>query len=197
MDKFKLGLKVYLGRRERLVEEILGDQIKKYIPMIKRNEPIPKSLKEALLIDLRGGRLHEILRFEDRNSMAYSIEIRVPYVNHILAEFIMRAPEEACINSGWTKYIHRKILNGLLPDEIRLRRTKIGFEVPEAKWLRKLHPWIKNKLQDSNLEKFNIINKDKLIEKLEEFKSQKLGDEYARVFWRIVFLEEWLNTYIM
>ena len=196
MDKFRLGLKVYLGRRRRLVEEILGEEIRKYIPMIKRNEPVPKSLKEALLIDLRGGRLHEILRFEDRNSMAYSIEIRVPYVNHILAEFIMRAPEEACINSGWTKYIHREILNGLLPDEIRLRRTKIGFEVPEASWLRYLHPWIEKKFQKSNLAELGIINKDKFIEKLRQLINDKLSEEYARALWRILFLEEWVRIYI-
>ncbi len=198
LSKFKLGLKVYTGRRKRLILELLSDEIRSAVEEteLKMKSPKANNLKEALLNDLTGGRLHEILRYEDRNSMAFSLEIRVPYVNHVLAEFMMKVPEEACIYKGWTKYIHREMLKGLLPDEVRLRRTKIGFEVPEAKWLRDLEPFIKDKFKDPLVSKLGIINRDTLNKKFEEFCRGRLGDEYARVFWRILFLEEWLRIYI-
>ena len=196
LSKLRLGIKVYTGRRRKLIDTIISESLKKnYSESIKPSVK-PKNLKEALLQDLTGGRLHEILRYEDRNSMAYSMEIRVPYVNHVLAEFMMKAPEEACIHNGWTKYIHREILKGLLPDEVRLRRTKIGFEVPEARWLRELYNDIINIFSDSILAQEGILDKDTLLNKFREFKEGKLGDEYARVFWRILFLEKWYRIYI-
>jgi len=198
LSKFKLGLKVYTGRRRKLISELLSNEIKSAVEKteLKMKSPKANNLKEALRNDLTGGRLHEILRYEDRNSMAFSLEIRVPYVNHVLAEFMMKVPEEACIYKGWTKYIHREMLKGLLPDEVRLRRTKIGFEVPEARWLRELEDFIKKKFEDPMVSKLGIINGDALKRKFEEFCRGKLGDEYARVFWRILFLEEWLRIYM-
>lgn len=197
-DKLKLGLKVYTGRRRKLVEELLSKEFKEDISKYRREiiSPRPKDLKEALRNDLIGGRLHEILRYEDRNSMAFSMEIRVPYVNHVLAEYMMKMPEEACIYRGWTKYIHREMLRNLLPEEIRLRRTKIGFEVPEARWLFELEKKVREIFEDPRLSELGIVDRDRLLKRFDDFCRGRLGEEYARVFWRLLFLEMWMRIYI-
>ena len=109
---------------------------------------------------------------------------------------MMKTPDEACIYKGWTKYIHREMLKGLLPEKIRLRRTKIGFEVPEARWLKKLHHKVREIFSEARLADIGLVKRDELLRKFDEFSRGKLGEEYARVFWRLLFLEMWLRTYI-
>ncbi|MEM4235418.1 MAG: asparagine synthase (glutamine-hydrolyzing), partial [Candidatus Methanomethylicaceae archaeon] len=77
-----------------------------------------------LKYDLLEGPLLELLKYEDTNSMAFSIESRVPFLYHPLAEFLFRQPMSARIKDGWTKYILRESMKGILPEEVRTRRSK-------------------------------------------------------------------------
>lgn len=102
-------------------------------------------LKAMLLQDLRATNLPGLLRYEDRNSMAFSIESRVPFLTTDLADFVLRLPERFFIaNDGTTKYIFREAMRGLVPDAILDRRDKIGFATPEAQWLRSLDGWARD-----------------------------------------------------
>ena len=76
-----------------------------------------------------------LLRFEDRNSMAFGIEARVPFVDHELMEFGLTLPEEFLIRDGLTKSVLRDAARECLPIEITARRDKIGFQTNEAEWL--------------------------------------------------------------
>ncbi|MBN1888617.1 MAG: asparagine synthase (glutamine-hydrolyzing) [Thermoflexales bacterium] len=78
-----------------------------------------------------------LLHYEDRNAMAFSVEARVPFLDHRLVEFAFAAAAGWRIHQGWTKWILRKAMQGRLPDEIVWRRDKVGFEVPEGRWLRR------------------------------------------------------------
>ena len=101
-----------------------------------------RSLREYRLDTVRTG-LRELLRYEDRNSMASSIESRVPFLTPALAEFALGMPDEYLIDSDGTgKLVLRRSLRGLVPDPILERRDKIGFATPEASWLRTLAPWV-------------------------------------------------------
>ncbi|MGK2864092.1 MAG: asparagine synthase (glutamine-hydrolyzing) [Chitinophagaceae bacterium] len=79
--------------------------------------------------------LQELLRYADRNSMAHGREVRLPFLNHELVEFIFSLPPHFKIREGWTKWLLRKSVEKKLPEEITWRRDKIGFEPPQKQWM--------------------------------------------------------------
>jgi asparagine synthase (glutamine-hydrolysing) len=80
--------------------------------------------------------LPDLLRYEDRNSMAFSIEARVPFLDYRLVEYAFTQAAPLRIHKGWTKWVQRIAVRDLLPKEIVWRRDKVGFETPEVQWLR-------------------------------------------------------------
>lgn len=93
--------------------------------------------------------LPRLLRSEDRNSMAFSVEARTPFLDVHLAEYISQLPAVYRIHRGWSKYALRQAVTGLLPDAITWRRDKKGFATPERAWLSVLRPMAAQLFQDS------------------------------------------------
>jgi asparagine synthase (glutamine-hydrolysing) len=92
-------------------------------------------LGDLLRLDLNRLSLPRLLRFEDRNSMAFSLESRVPFADDPrLIEFVVALPDSAKIWRGWSKYVLRQSMAGILPNSIRLRKRKLGFSVPGQAW---------------------------------------------------------------
>jgi len=91
------------------------------------------TLNEHLASDTQNS-LAVLLRYADRNSMAYGVESRAPYLDYRLAEFLAALPADYKIHNGWTKNIARCAFAGKLPDEITWRRDKMGFPTPEKTW---------------------------------------------------------------
>lgn len=79
--------------------------------------------------------LEELLRYADRNSMAHGREIRLPFLNHELVEFVFSLPAHFKIREGWTKWLLRTSMTNKLPDTITWRRDKTGFEPPQQNWM--------------------------------------------------------------
>ena len=79
--------------------------------------------------------LEELLRNADRNSMAHGREVRLPFLNHELVEFIFSLPSNFKIRNAWTKWILRQSMASQLPDDILWRKKKIGFEPPQKEWM--------------------------------------------------------------
>jgi len=99
-------------------------------------------LRQQLLESVKSN-LRTLLRYEDRNSMASSIESRVPYVTPAIAEFAAGLPDDHLIGANAVgKLVLRRSLRGLVPDEILDRRDKIGFNTPESSWLLALGSWV-------------------------------------------------------
>jgi asparagine synthase (glutamine-hydrolysing) len=92
---------------------------------------LKKSLKHQLTVQ----GLQKLLRFADRNSMAHSIEVRLPFLFHELSEFVMTVPSEYLLFEGWSKALLRESMTSLLPSPIVYRKNKIGFEAPQNNWL--------------------------------------------------------------
>jgi asparagine synthase (glutamine-hydrolysing) len=91
--------------------------------------------------------LPQLLRYEDRNSMASSIESRLPFLTPDLADFLLRLPEDYLLGrDGTTKSVFRQAMRGIVPDAILDRRDKIGFATPEHRWLQTLRPWVEETL---------------------------------------------------
>jgi asparagine synthase (glutamine-hydrolysing) len=78
--------------------------------------------------------MQQLLRYADRNSMAHSIEVRLPFLYHELIEFVYSLPPQFKINNGWTKWLMRETFTEM-PDPIRWRVDKIGYEPPQKNWL--------------------------------------------------------------
>lgn len=112
---------------------------------LKELPPIPTHLEEFShsclnIFDLQrleniSTNLPVLLRYEDKNSMAHSIETRLPFLDYKTLETALSIPGEYKIRDGWTKWILRRIMSGQMPDNIVWRKNKYGFEAPEAQWL--------------------------------------------------------------
>jgi asparagine synthase (glutamine-hydrolysing) len=94
------------------------------------------SIADRQKVDLTYSSIPGMLRHEERNSMAHSVESRLPFLDYQLAEFTVNCPPSFKLRDGWSKWMLRNAMKGVLPDQIRLRKTKLGFDAPEEKWMR-------------------------------------------------------------
>ncbi len=100
--------------------------------------PPATTLQESLYRSTIGGyALQELLRYADRNSMAHSREVRLPFLSHELVEFLFTLPAQYKIHESWTKWIMRTTFDAILPAEITWRKDKIGYEPPQKSWMEK------------------------------------------------------------
>ena len=116
-------------------------------------------LNKSLEYSMMDKGLSELLRYSDRNSMANSVEVRLPFLSHKLVEFIFSIPSEYKISNGWTKYILRKSFDDILPKEIAWRKDKIGYEPPQNDWIN--NRFMKDKIIDTieKLDANGVLNK--------------------------------------
>jgi len=98
-------------------------------------KPVVKQLEDILYYNTFNSGLPELLRYADRNSMANSREVRLPFLFHELVEFIFSLPASYKIKNGFTKWILRKSMEQNLSSEIIWRKGKVGFEPPQKEWM--------------------------------------------------------------
>lgn len=109
--------------------------------------PTEATLNSALYFNSFVNGLEELLRYADRNSMAHAVEVRLPFLNHQLAEFLFTLPPQFKIKDGWTKWILRHSMKDVLPKEIVWQKDKIGFEPPQKNWMS--NKFIQDRIQES------------------------------------------------
>lgn len=160
------------------------------VPLARQEELLSNRLKR----DLFETSLPSLLRYEDHNSMAFSIESRVPFLDYRLVEFVFSLPSEFKIRSGWNKWIMRQALKDILPSKIVNRRWKVGFSTPEVAWFRANPLPIREILNSKSFLSRPYFNHVKIQKSFEEFLEGK-NDE-SMLFWRIINLELWLRHYI-
>jgi asparagine synthase (glutamine-hydrolysing) len=176
--------------REFLNEDFLKENEKGSI----KGSNLINNLADLSYMYLMNGSLQNLLRYEDRNSMAFSIEARVPFLDHRIVEYVFSLPLTQRIKNGWTKYILRNAMKGLLPEKVRKRRGKIGFATPEEKWLKENREEIIKIFNSPAFKERKYFNKDVIIKKFEEFCMGKKYD--TTLFWRIISLEIWFRVFI-
>lgn len=98
--------------------------------------PPVTDLRTLCLTLTYGSNLAMLLHWEDRNSMAHSIEARVPFLDHPLVEFTLAIGNDHKIVGGDTKRVLRRAMKDVLPESVRERRDKLGFATPEEIWFR-------------------------------------------------------------
>lgn len=138
--------------------------------------------------------LPALLHYEDRNSMAFSVEARVPFLDYRLVEFIFSLPSSQKIRDGITKIVLRNAMKGVLPEKVRMRMDKMGFVTPGDVWFRTV-------AKDKILEIFNsdsfrnrgYFNVSKIKK---EFDTHCRGEKDMHfTVWRWINLELWFQKF--
>jgi asparagine synthase (glutamine-hydrolysing) len=95
----------------------------------------PSTLDGALRWSVEAAPLPFYFRVEDRNSMAHSVEARVPFMDHRLVSFSFTLPDAWKLHGPWNKWILREALRGRVPEVVRTRLDKMGFPIPLREWV--------------------------------------------------------------
>jgi asparagine synthase (glutamine-hydrolysing) len=134
-----------------------------------------------------------LLHWEDRDSMAHSVEARVPFLDYRLVEFALGLPEEFKLRQGVTKLVLRESMRGTLPERIRQRMDKLGFVTPEEIWLRQQAPDAFRKAMGSAVEKSNGVLRPAAIDELEDVIAGR--KPFSALPWRIISFGAWMDRF--
>jgi asparagine synthase (glutamine-hydrolysing) len=149
---------------------------RRYIPALapglgtairSKHKPVPVwdcgDIEARQIADIEKYSVPALTHYEDRNSMAHSLEVRHPFLDHRLVEFLVSLPPEWKIRNGWTKHVLRQAFPEL-PNAIRWRRDKQGFLTPEEHWLKRdLNDTIRNTFRNSHLSQAGILNEQEFL----------------------------------
>lgn len=133
------------------------------------------------------------LKWADRDSMAHSVESREPFLDYRLVEFVLSLPAEYKLSHGLSKRILRAGLSGLLPDEIRDRRTKLGFVTPEEVWMKNEDPsYFKSMVRESYELSQGFLSREILSEVDDLIDGRR---PFHFMPWRIISFGQWLQHF--
>ncbi len=129
--------------------------------------PRQDGLNNVLYYNTFNNGLEELLQYADRNSMAHGREVRLPFLQHELVEFVFSMPARFKIKNGRTKWLLRKSMENELPSDIIWRTDKTGFEPPQKEWMQ--HPVLQEYIREAKkkLVEQGILNKQVLTKKIQ------------------------------
>jgi len=157
--------------RRTAVHQFRLSEAKRYIPYFNNTKlrvlrkdysPVQvwaeKGMRSRQIADIDAFSIPALTHYEDRNSMAHSLEVRHPFLDHRLVDFALSLPPEWQFNRGWTKSLLRQGFPEL-PGVVRWRKDKQGFTTPEELWLkRELADLIEHTFQKSLLDEFGLFD---------------------------------------
>lgn len=157
---------------------------------------IDMSLGTRVKADLMHFSLPALLRFEDRNMMAFGVESRVPFVDHLLVEWVAKLPVSSRLSGGWTKRILREALRGVLPEPIRTRRSKLGFLTPESSWLAgPLSTWLNDTLNAPRY-LLDIVDAGGVKKLLARYRAGDRSLAVENLLFRLAMYESWARQFL-
>ncbi|MGA0600148.1 asparagine synthase (glutamine-hydrolyzing) [Caulobacter sp. KR2-114] len=151
-----------------------------------------RSFDEVMRHSLESGVLPSLLRYADRNAMAFSVENRAPFLSRPLVEMIFALPAEALISpDGRTKAVLRDALDGVLPAPIRDRHDKIGFRATEEAWMAAKPEWTRREL--AACRDLPFVDGPALTRATERF----LGGSQAegQKLFRLIVFNQWVQAF--
>jgi len=142
-------------------------------------------------------KLEHLLKWEDRNSMCFSLESRVPFLDHRLVEKSLSTPANQIIQKGMTKYILRDALKKILPESIRLRKDKVGFSTPQDKWFRtrQFNEYIMDIISSNRFNEMGYIDQDKAKKLYQKHLNKEVN--IAKETWKWINLDVWYREFIL
>jgi asparagine synthase (glutamine-hydrolysing) len=185
-----------LGKVQRAFPDRLGVRRG---PTLERLERLPAEevgpgtmLARRLWESISSTSLPAQLRYEDRASMAFGVEARVPFLDYRIVEFAARLPDRLRVGGGTSKVILRRAMKGTVPAEVIDRRDKLGFVAPQQTWLRSGIATLTELLDDGLVVERGWVRRDEVDRLLEDgLVARRAGDR----LWRLVVAECWLRTW--
>ena len=194
--KFIILLKSYLKKPWRLLKTLLGKQDFEFLRykleytdqshyQFKKLDPLSKELYEIFHITI----LPTLLRNYDRYSMASGVEVRMPFMDHRLVAYTFSLPWTSKVGGTYTKRIMRDALKGILPELVRTRRDKIGWNAPLHEWF--LGP-LRNEIE-SHISSHQFSQKvEGAWKKFKKIKNPNFNE--GQNIWAILMPELWKNN---
>ena len=142
-----------------------------------------RNIRDMQKMEIESFQLPHLLRYEDRNSMRHSIEARLPFLDHKVVEAAFGMNNRFKIKDGWTKYVLRVAMAGLVPEHILWRKVKLGFPAPEAAWIKAASTSMQATINQSAI--LNRMLKHKL-----DFENIDRG-----TFWKLYSIAKWEEVY--
>jgi asparagine synthase (glutamine-hydrolysing) len=169
------------------------DQLVEEISLYEKEYPYDDRMTKLQYLDLRLYLQESILVKVDRASMACSLEVRAPFLDHELVEFVMGLPSRYKLR-GWTsKYILKKAMENWLPDEV-VHRPKKGFGVPIAKWVKgPLKELFRELLSADRIKREGFLNPQQVTNLLQDHLLNRRDNR--KQLWTLLVWELWLNRY--
>ncbi|MCD4744517.1 MAG: asparagine synthase (glutamine-hydrolyzing) [Desulfobacteraceae bacterium] len=150
----------------------------------------------AALFDHFEYKLEHLLKWEDRNSMRFSLESRVPFLDHRLVERILASSANQIIHKGMTKHILREAMKGILPERLRMRRDKVGFDTPQDKWFRteQFSEYIQDVINSNYFKEMGYIDQNKANKLFQKHMNKKIN--IAKEIWKWINIDLWHKQFI-
>jgi len=198
--QLRRGLRYLPGRNFGSVaaaRTILLDNFAKKFATLSVSFNQQNNLAERIKADMTRFSVPVLLRYEDKNSMAFSREARVPFLDHRLVEYVAALPLNLKLRDGWTKFCLRRGAQNIVPPEILQRKDKLGFATPEDEWFRYA---LKDDLQKTFAEAVFLPEFIKLTELQKHFAAFVNGQRpllSSEFFFRFFILEQWAKHWLL
>jgi asparagine synthase (glutamine-hydrolysing) len=179
-------------RLGEIVPEVVDDA---HLPYFRtfRDPRCGKIVERAMATDIKTYLVDDILTKVDRASMAYSLEARVPLLDHRIVEFAARLPMEHKVHGGGTKHLLRKILYRHVPREL-IDRPKMGFGIPVNRWLRnELRPLLAEYLNEERVRREGFLRPKGVERIVREHLSGRRDHQYR--LWALLVFAMWVERY--
>lgn len=151
-------------------------------------------LNERLYYDTTYGLLPTLLKYDDKIGMAFSVECRVPFLDHRLAELVFSLSPFVKIRNGWTKYILRQAMNRILPREVQWRPDKMALTMPFSEWLRgPLLSAAEERILEGELPHNGYLNRNKLEVLLKGHRKRQY--DLSTLIWKWLCLSIWFELH--
>lgn len=141
-------------------------------------------------------KLEHLCKWGDRDTMAFGVEGRSPFLDKDLVEYSIALKDEMKIKGGYTKFILREVMKGIMPEKVRLRVDKKGFSVPQDEWFRtgKFQKFVNDILSSESFAKRGYF----LPEEAKKLYQRHLSGEIniSKDIWKWINLELWFREYI-
>jgi asparagine synthase (glutamine-hydrolysing) len=188
------------GARDRLAEmyyhsaELLSPELHRECAPAHAStyRPFPDRLRNELVRWQTTTQLPEFLRYADRNSMAFSREVRLPFLDHRLVEYSFGLPSDLLLSRAVTKVVLREAMRGIVPDVILDRKDKLAYAPPQRDWIHgTLLPWMEEMLASAEM-RTDVYNPRTVLGLRERLRSTG-GETLA---WRVASTEAWYRLFI-
>jgi asparagine synthase (glutamine-hydrolysing) len=179
-----------------LTERVCPPEFRKAFQQAPSGLGAQGSLAERQKTDLMYSSIPTLLHHEDRISMAHSIESRLPFLDYKLVEFAVNCAPSLKLRDGWSKWILRNAMVGTLPEKIRLRKTKLGFDTPDREWVRMgLNNGQRSLWDTPNLRMERFLDPKRLAQECQKFLRRAPTALSSGVIFRAVSLELWAQVH--